>query len=150
MKRWMLLVFAAFGLTCLAQGLATAIPNEEVRIETDTTPDPYSVPECRPFPGATFKVQKISDTLVEFIASGLQPGETPYVYYNTPVGDIKEGKGGGLSGNRVGEDGTFYSDMDWTFWDTDRLIPPEGQASATWDIRLEHARGVECTTITLP
>ena len=140
MKRWAFLIASVFGAACLAQIVATAIPTVEVSIEPPGTP--YTIPECQPASGVTIKVQKMSDTIVELIASGLIPGETPYVYYNTPVGNIV-GTGGAYSGYTANDNGEFYFELE-------NLEPPPGQASVTWDIRLMHERGVECTTITLP
>ena len=140
MRRWIVLAIAVSSIACLMEGIAT--PEVQVVESTTTITTPYSIPACQPAADVTYKLQKISDTFVEVIASGLQPGETPYVYYNTPVGNIP-GKGGAYSGDIVNEDGEF-------FFALENLEPPEGKTSATWDIRLVHEGGVECTTITLP
>ncbi len=137
MRRWIVLAVAVFSIACLMESMATP----EVAMETAIT-TPYSIPDCQPAPDVTYKLQKVSDTFAEVIASGLQPGESPYVYYNTPVGDIP-GKGGAYPGDIVKDDGEF-------FFALENLEPPEGQISATWDIRLVHERGVGCATITLP
>jgi len=142
MQRWILLVIAMFSTACLAQGQVNPMPLETPGVELMTTP--FSIPECKPAVGVTFKLQRISDYLVELIASGLKPGETPYVYYMT------NGKGGGFPGNIVRESGELFTDLNWSDFRADLLEPPEGQLSATWDITLVHVRGVECAAITLP
>jgi hypothetical protein len=80
--------------------------------------------------------------MVELIATGLQPGETPHVFYTSAVNG-SDGKGGEYDGNIVNNNGDFYFELD-------RLDPPDEQVTATWDIRLVHTRGVECAMITLP
>jgi hypothetical protein len=140
MKRWIVLGLAVFGIACLAQTIATPIP--VVTVTTGLPGTPYSIPACQPTPGISLKLQKISDTLIELIAMGLRPGESPSVYYNTPVGDTP-GTGGSYQTDTVNEDGKFLLELQ-------NLEPPFGQTSATWDIRLAHERGVECATITLP
>ena len=142
MRRWLFLFIAIFSLACLTQGLATAIPLEKPGIESAATP--FSLPDCQPSASVTFKVQKINDTLVMLIASGLQPGETPFVYYST------EKRMGGYDGNIVSDKTEFYSELDLEDRDVTKQATSGEQLTTTWDIRLEHRGGVECTTITLP
>jgi hypothetical protein len=72
MRRWIVLAIAIFTIACLG----TATPTPEVPgVESITTPD--AIPECQPAASVAFKLQKISDTFVEVIASGLQPGKRP-------------------------------------------------------------------------
>ncbi|HLO32890.1 MAG TPA: hypothetical protein VK249_27345 [Anaerolineales bacterium] len=147
MNRWIVPAIVLCTTACLAQPGVTAPPTGEIPgVESATTP--FSIPGCQPAAGVTFRLQKISTYLAEVIASGLQPGETPYVYYDT-VEHIANG-GTGFPGEIVGADGEFYSDLNWRLWDVDILKPPEGEPSATWEFRLVHARGVECARITLP
>ena len=145
MKYWIISFVVVLSLACLTEGLAT--PAETPKVENETTP--FSIPECRSAPGVTFEIKKTGEYLVELIANGLQPGETPYVYYNN-VGDTGQDNGGSFPGNVVNENGEFFSDMNWKFWDVDILELPEGQPTTTWEFRVEHADGVECATITLP
>lgn len=148
MRTWIFFAVAAFSLACLIPVMTIATPSGEApAVESATTP--FSIPDCQPAPDVTFRVLKTGEYLAELIASGLQPGESPYVYYAT-VDDLKKSGGAGFPGDIVNEDGEFYSDLNWRLLDVDMLEPPEGQASAIWEFRLVHSRGVECARITLP
>jgi hypothetical protein len=142
MRRRIIFAMGVFSLACLTQTLASPVPVVEVSTELPGTP--YTIPACEPAGGVTFEVRNLAyqETSAELIAGGLTPGETPYVYYNTPPGDLP-GTGGAYPGNVVDSDGRF-------FFQLEHLEPPNGQTSATWDIRLVHRRGVECATVTLP
>lgn len=143
MRQWFALAITILLTGCQVENTGTPeIPVMETAI---TTPD--LMPECQPNPNVTLKLQRTGTYLVEVIATGLQPGETPYVYYKTAG---EPGSGRGFPGEVVGANGEFYSDLDWRLWDVDVLEPPEGQSSVTWEFRLVHARGVECVKITLP
>ena len=144
MKPILILIVSMFCTSCLAQ-LSTPIGSQlEVVVAVETTEDPtIPIPECQPVSGVTFRLQKISDNIVELIATGLQPGETPRVFYNSTYNEKNAGTGGIYDATIVLEDGRFYFELN-------RLDPPEEKASVTWDIRLQHIHGVECATIILP
>jgi hypothetical protein len=143
MKRSLILIIAMLCTSCLAQMTTpTEPPLEEMPIESTEIPEEIITPDCQPASGVTFRLQKISENMVELIATGLQPGETPRVFFNSAING-NDGSGGIRDGNIIDDTGEFYLELD-------RLDPPDGQAAATWDIRLAHTRGVECTMITLP
>jgi len=109
-----------------------------------STEDPtIPIPDCQPASGATFRLQKISDNIVELIATGLQPGDYPRVFFNSTYNGKNAGPGGIYDTNKVLESGEYYFELS-------RLDPPEDKAFMTWEIRLQHAHGVECASIVLP
>jgi hypothetical protein len=140
MRPWIDLIFAVSVSGCLTVGTTTPIvevPLEEAYVEATATP------LCQHSLAVTVETRRISDSTVELHASGLQPGEMPYVIYST------FSKNGGT----MGEMGIFLEGADENgefSVSLPGLIPLGGEISATWDIRFIHARGVECTTITLP
>ncbi len=145
MKGWIVFLIVLIGILCLVQ-LAKPTTVTGVPVSTVSAWTPDSTPECQPAPGVTFKIQKTGQYRAELIASGLQPGELPYVYYGTLDGAL----GVEFPGNPVNEKGEFFADLNGSEYNVDVLKPPEGQTSATWEFRLVHERGVECARITMP
>ena len=97
---------------------------------------------CQPSPGVTLETRRVSDSMVEMHASGLEPGELPFVIYSTFSN---------TGGTMVELNYTRGADENGEFsFDLSELMPHKGQTSTTWDIRLIHSRGVACATITLP
>jgi hypothetical protein len=145
MKGWIVFLIVLIVILCLVQ-LAKPTTLPEVQLSTVSAWTPDTVPACQPAPGVTFKVQKTGQYRAELIATGLQPGEIPYVYYGTLDNLLTAG----FTGYPVNEKGEFFADLNGSEYDADVLKPPEGQASATWEFRLVHERGVECARITMP
>jgi hypothetical protein len=85
----------------------------------------------------------MSNTKVSLRVSGLQSGEIPYVTFYTSSRHNSLGFTSGNFAEGADTQGNF-------FFEQGGLFPPEGETSATWDIRFIHARGVECATVTLP
>ena len=145
MKGWIVFLIVLIVIFCLVQ-LAKPTTVTGVRVSTASAWTPDITPECQPAPGVTFKVQKTGQYRAELIATGLQPGEHPYVYYSTLDGAL----GAGFPGAPVDEKGEFFAELNGSEYDVDILKPPNGQASAAWEFRLVHETGVECARITLP
>jgi hypothetical protein len=141
MKGWIAFLIVLIGIFCLVQ-LAKPTTPPEVKLSTEPAVTPFTLPECQPAPAVTIKVQRTGQYGAELIATGLQPGEIPYVYYGA--------LGAGFTGYPVNEKGEFFADLNGSEYDVDILKPPEGQTSAIWEFRLVHERGVECARITLP
>ncbi|MBI5353794.1 MAG: hypothetical protein HZB50_14215 [Chloroflexi bacterium] len=142
MKRSLLLILILFCTSCSMQN---STPSEPVVVTPMvSTEDPtIPIPDCQPASGATFRLQQISDTIVELIATGLQPGDYPRVFFNSTYNGKNAGPGGMYDTNKVLESGEY-------FFELGRLDPPEDKVSMTWEIRLQHAHGVECASIVLP
>lgn len=134
--------FRFFIAACAPQITASTVTVVEMTVEAFV--EPTATPDCLHVDGVTLNVTRISDTGVELHASGLQPGEIPFVIHSTSISGV-----GGMSG----ESGKFVEGADAQgefIFVLKGLIPLEGETSATWDIRFIHARGVECATVTLP
>jgi hypothetical protein len=143
MKLWIVPALAVFMTACLAQTAASATPVVEVAA-AETFVEPTATPECQHFPGVTLETVRISDSTVELHVTGLEPGEIPYVTYETSIKNVGGSRGeSGQFVNGADEQGAFTVSLPG-------LFPLKGQTSATWDIQFIHARGVECTTISLP
>ena len=143
MKHWIVLMIVMFGsVACMPQTTATEVPPPEVMVAVEPFVEPTPTPDCQHADGVTLEVIRISDTGVTVRASGLQPGEIPYITYSAF----------GRSSSARMEAGRFVkgADAQGNFSDAQELMPPQGEISATWEIRFTHARGVECATITLP
>ena len=141
MRPWFVLICALLVTACLPQNTATPSPIVEMTVEAFV--EPTAAPDCIHAEGVTLDVRRISDTGVELHASGLQPGEIPYITHST------------FSRTRSmsGAAGSFVEGADGQgefVYELKGLIPLEGETSATWDIRFIHARGVECAIIILP
>lgn len=102
-----------------------------------------ATPDCQPAAGVMLQVWRGGGTKVMLHATGLQPGENPFVFYSTATG----------AGSMRGEAWNFAKGADehgeFTI-DLPGLQPVQGQSKVTWDIRLVHQRGVACASITLP
>lgn len=145
MRRWLILATSLLCTACQAP----VTPNIEltpviVEITMDAPMIPSSTPDCLHAEGVTLEVRRISDTKVEVRVSGLQPGESPSVTFDSA---FPSGTGfrveSGLFATGADENGNFS-------YEEHLSALPEGEISATWDVRFIHARGVECSTITLP
>ena len=144
MKWTFLLILAWLCSACVIQNSQPTTPQVEVITAVESTEDPtIPIPDCAPASGVAFSLQKLSDNRVELIATGLQPGETPRVFYNSTYNGNNAGPSGIFDANMVLENGEFYNELS-------RLDPPEEKVAITWDIRLQHSRGVECASIILP
>lgn len=139
MKKWTIAATAMLIAACMA--LATATPIREVP-RAGPFIEPTATPVCQPFTGVTLETHRIHASAVELQVSGLEPGDVPDVLYST---FSSNGGTTGISRSVEGadENGEFSFNLTG-------LFPVEGQSSATWDIRVVHSRGVECTAITLP
>jgi hypothetical protein len=145
MKQWIMAAIAVLCTACQGQAAPAAVQPPVVVEVTEVAPMiPTATPDCQHTDGVTLKARRISDTKVELQVGGLQPGEKPYITF-----DASFSSGVGM---RI-ESGQFVEGADaqgnFTF-EQGGLMPPEGESSATWDIRFIHARGVECAAITLP
>jgi hypothetical protein len=128
----------------VAESLQTVSPTTAVTVQVMPPVSPTATPDCQPATGVTIEVRRLGDTTAVLHASGLQPGEIPFIFYSTSisgVGSIRRESYGFAKG--ADEHGEFSFELTG-------LQPLEGQARATWDIRLVHRRGVACTEITLP
>jgi hypothetical protein len=146
MRHWMILMMAMFSIACLVQAGATPVLIAEVPVEEPFV-EPTGTPGCQPSPAVTLDVRRIDPSSVWLHASGLQPGETPRVIYGASAKG--EGMYADLGEFRDGADqqGEFFMELSGLELGQTSL---EGSYTATWDIRLIHARGVACATITLP
>ena len=145
MKGWIVFLIVLIVIFCLVQ-LAKPTTVTGVRVSTASAWTPDITPECQPAPGVTFKVQKTGQYRAELIATGLQPGEHPYVYYSTLDGAL----GAGFPGTPVNEKGEFFAELNEQDYHVDILKPLEGGTRAPWEFRLAYGRGVECARITVP
>jgi hypothetical protein len=143
MKRSLILIIAMFCTSCLVQMSTPTEPQVEIAAMESTEDPTIATPDCQPGSGVTFRLQKISDNMVELIATGLQPAEATRVFYSSTYNGRNDGLSGMFDANLVNENGEFYSELS-------RLDPVEEKVSMTWDIRLQHSHGVECATIILP
>lgn len=144
MKGWIVFFIVLIGILCLVQ-LAKPTTVTGVQVSTVSAWTPDITPECQPAPGVTFKIQKTGRYAAELIASGLQPGERPYVYYGTLDGAL----GAGFTGTPVDEKREFFAELNGSEYVVDILKPPDGQTRATWEFRLVYEKGVECARITM-
>lgn len=128
----------------VAESLQTVSPTTAVTVQVMPPVSPTATPDCQPAAGVMIEVRRLSDTTAMLHASGLQPGEIPFIFYSTSISGVRSMRGES-SGFAKGADehGEFSFELAG-------LQPLEGQARATWDIRLVHRRGVACTEITLP
>jgi hypothetical protein len=139
--QWIVAIITLFCTACHQQAAATEIP--VVEVSTGTFEVPTATPDCQPANGVTMDIQRLSDSKLTLRISGLQPGEIPYIIYSTASARASRMITSGYAVTGASADGKFTIDQAG-------LIPPEGETSATWDIRLIHSRGVECATITMP
>jgi hypothetical protein len=105
---------------CLVQ-LAKAITVTGVQVSRASALTPEITPVCQPTPGVTFKVQKTGRYAAELIATGLQPGEHPYVYYGILDGAL----GAGFTGTPVNEKEEFFADLNEQDYHVEYLKAPE-------------------------
>jgi hypothetical protein len=126
------------------QTMPSTLPTPAVTVQVLPPTAPTATPDCQPIPGVTIEVQRLGATTAILHASGLQPGEVPFVFYSTSINGVgaKRGEAWGFV-KGANEHGEFSLELTG-------LQPLEGQTKATWDIRLVHARGVACTEITMP
>jgi hypothetical protein len=130
-------------LIAIAESLQIIYPTAVVTPQVMPPVSPTATPDCQPAAGVTIEVQRLSNTTAVLHARGLQPGEIPFIFYSTSIiGRSMRGEASGFV-NGADEHGEFSFELAG-------LRPLEGQASATWDIRLVHRRGVACTEISLP
>lgn len=141
MRLRFVLTFAFFITACMPQGTATPVTVVELTVEAFV--EPTATPDCLHADGVVLDVRRISNTGVELHASGLQPGEIPYITHSTfsRSRSLREESGGFVDGADAKGEFIFV---------LKGLIPLEGEISSTWDIHFIHARGVECATVTLP
>jgi hypothetical protein len=128
----------------VAESLQTVFPTTVVTVQVMPPVSPTATPDCQPAAGVAIEVLRVSDSTALLHASGLQPGEIPFIFYSTSISGVRSMRresGGFAKG--ADEQGEFSFELTG-------LQPLEGQASATWDIRLVHRRGVACAAITLP
>lgn len=131
-------------MIAIAESLQFIYPTPVVEVQIMPPVSPTATPDCQLAAGVAIEVRRLSDTTAVLYASGLQPGEIPFIFYSTSisgVGSMRVEAGGFAKG--ADEQGEFSFELTG-------LRPLEGQARATWDIRLVHRRGVACTEITLP
>jgi hypothetical protein len=140
LKLWLGLMIAIGCAGCQAQG---NFPKPVVTVEVVTAAPPTGTPDCLPVPGVTIELHPITTTSVRLIATGLQLGEKPDVFYSAQ--SIEETKRFEDWGYAQGADGKGMFSLELT-----GLAPLRGQSRSTWDVRLVHARGVACAKITLP
>ena len=140
--RWKWIV-SLIGLFCAACQPQAPAEGPVVLVSTGTFDVPTATPDCLHAAGVTLDVQRLGDSKVTLQISGLQPEEVPYIIYSTFSGGASRMIGSGYSVTSADANGKFATEQGG-------LIPPEGQTSAIWEIRLIHSRGVECATITLP
>jgi hypothetical protein len=127
----------------IAESLQTSYPTIVVTPQVMPPVSPTTTPDCQPAAGVMIEVRRLSDTTAALHASGLQPGEIPFIFYSTSIiGHSMRVESDGFA-KGADEQGEFSFELTG-------LRPLEGQASATWDIRLVHRRGVACAEITLP
>jgi hypothetical protein len=131
-------------LTKIAESLQIIYPTPVVAVQVMPPVSPTATPDCQLAADVAIEVRRVSDTTAVLHASGLQPGEIPFIFYSTSISGVHSMRGE-ASGFAKGADeqGEFSFELTG-------LQPLEGQARATWDIRLVHRRGVACTEITLP
>lgn len=120
----------------------TDVPSVAPTILPPTTPT--ATPDCQPAAGVTVTVQRLTDTTALLRATGLQPGEIPSIFYSTSnsAGNSSRTEAWGFA-NGADAHGEFSFELH-------NLQPPQGQATAAWDIRLVHRRGVACAEISMP
>ena len=83
MSKNILLILFVLCAACQAQTPAPAVT-------TEISPyvAPSATPDCQPASGVTLEVQRVSSTAAVLNASGLQPGEIPFVFYSTTVNGV--------------------------------------------------------------
>jgi hypothetical protein len=145
-NRWVGFAIALLSGACLVQTTATPTPIIEIPLEVPYV-EPTGTPGCQPVLEVTLEVRRTDTRSVWLQASGLQPGERPRIIYGASAkGEEVYGEMGEF---RVGADerGEFTYALNGLELGTMAL---DGPYTATWDIRLIHARGVACASITLP
>jgi hypothetical protein len=145
-KVWFTLLAGLASMACLARTAETLVAVTEVAIEEPFI-EPTETPDCLPSPDVIFEVRQIDPTSVWIHASGLQPGEIPHVIYSASARG--EGVYGEAGQFRDGADEQGEFSMELGGLELGRMSI-EGPYTATWDIRLIHARGVACGEISLP
>lgn len=139
-RPWIVLAVSLFISACISQ--ASVTETTVVVESTGTFVISTATPDCLHAEGVTLEIRRISDTKVTLLISGLQPGEAPYITYYASQGGSSRGGASGFSVKGADAQGKFSADLG--------LLPPDGYASAIWDIRVIHSRGLECATVTLP
>ena len=130
-----LLALTLFAAAC--QSTATPI------VIIDTPPvEANPIPACRHVEGLTLDMRRMGDDQVRLNVSGLQPGEHPSLIYTTASTEV-------VSSKVEMYDVVEGADAEGRFSIILSGLRPLGDNSATWDVRLIHARGVECATITI-
>ena len=105
MKDWIVVVPAIVGFmtACRAQPTEIVTPLiEEVPMEEPFV-EPTATPSCQDHPDVTVETRRISDSTIELFVTGLEPGEIPYVTYETFIKNI---------GGTRGESGRFVQGAD--------------------------------------
>lgn len=143
-KKWILAIVTIICMACSTPDPAASTPVVEVAI-SELPVEPTATPACLHRPGVIAEIEQIKDYSVMLHIAGLQPGEIPFVTYSTTSASGNE-KLYGTSGNFVkgADEGGQFS------FSLPGLRPLDDEASAAWDIRVIHARGVECAQVTLP
>jgi hypothetical protein len=100
------------------------------------------IPACRPVEGVALDMRRLGDDQVRLHVSGLQPGEHPSLIYTTTATEV-------VSSQVEMYDVVEGADAEGRFSIVLSGLRPLGDNSATWDVRLIHARGVACATITI-
>ncbi len=138
----LLCLLMSIGIAACAPSAGQPIPAISPQVAPPQSPSP--TPDCQPAAGVTMEVRRSGSTKAMLQASGLEPGEVPVVFYSTV----------GIHGNSERVEAWNFAhgaDQQGRFsFEMLGLTPPEGQPSATWDVRLVHRRGVACAQITLP
>jgi hypothetical protein len=142
MKHQMILVVTIMVSACSTRTNPTESPIVVEAVEEPFV-EPTGTPDCQHANGVTLEISRTADSKVLVRALGLEPGEIPYMTFDTthPYGGMRLESG--RFANGADKDGTFSYE---------EILPglPEGVASVTWDFRFIHARGVECATIIQP
>jgi|GEM_PF-2116196 len=141
LKLWLGLMVAIGCAGCQAQG---NFPTPVVTVQVVTEAPPTGTPDCLPVSGVSIELHPITATSVRLVATGLEPGEKPDVFYSA------QSKGYGTTRSEywgfpqgADEKGMFTLVLTG-------LVPLRDQSRSTWDVRLVHARGVACAEITMP
>ena len=148
MLRKLVLLTTLICAACQAPAALTAAPATTPAVVIETAiialVAPTSTPDCLAVTGVVMAVHPGNNNHYELQASGLQPGEIPFVFYSA-----HDGRGnltrmedwGFVQG--AGADGKFSLELV-------QLRVLDGEPSTTWDVRLVHARGVACATVVVP
>ena len=144
MRRLILFPIAMFCAACLAKPVATPTPLVELEVVEEPSIEPTATPDCQPADGVTLEVLPTGDSSVRLSASGLRPGEIPYVTFTT---SLSSGRGLRIESGQFVKGANEFGNFSY---EAGLSTLPEEGISATWDIRFTHSRGVECAMITLP